>query len=607
MARDQAREHARSVMGDEAFNQAEAARMEIARNEPVWDADIAPVFGTVRGDPDAVLSLVMVCAGELPIHADVVARRPAGPAERAREIAVAVGAAIRAVGVAPRRLEVPDEELVPALERELAGRGIAVAYGDSDELAAAMDHALEHADPSSSRGRMTVALTWRETEATPEELAAFHEAAAEFYEAEPWTLDRPALLVDLPPDPMEKPVPGLPEVPERRQWAASIMGGLGQSFGLVLHSQPSDLVNLFASSHASSMFTDSIGFALTVDFDRKGELTRPMQREIAAGRWRIAGPRAYPRLYGVALPGRRVVARDVRTATTALRAVAVFARGGDPLAETGVAVAPFDPDAEEDRRLEWFNQPQAASSIRAEGAGADADPRLGTWDVSLEQLEATKAAEKERIGRFAEWLREQGVPDDEAGIDLANADAWNWTVVSAGSPGAVTEYDLRLFLYDQYVRKTDPTPEAVRALPRSMRRIVQWLEEREGVRYPFAAAVLDELDGIVARAREMDEPLEQTLRMLSYDVYDDLDTRCMLPASRGWPDLMSMEVAQLREELQRRWLLWYDELVRGGMTDFAELEDVLLARQRDWENTPHPRVGGRTPVDVIVDYVRLPR
>jgi hypothetical protein len=136
-----------------------------------------------------------------------------------------------------------------------------------------------------------------------------------------------------------------------------------------------------------------------------------------------------------------------------------------------------------------------------------------------------------------------------------------------------------------------------------MRRIVRWLEEREGVRYPFAAGVLDELERIAARAREMDEPLEDTLRILSYDVYDDLDTRVMLPASRGWPDQMSVEVAQLRDELQRRWLLWYDELVRDGMTDFGELEDVLLARQREWEATPHPRVGGRTPMEVVVEYV----
>jgi hypothetical protein len=63
--------------------------------------------------------------------------------------------------------------------------------------------------------------------------------------------------------------------------------------------------------------------------------------------------------------------------------------------------------------------------------------------------------------------------------------------------------------------------------------------------------------------------------------------------------MMSLEVAQLREELQRRWLLWYDELVRGGITDLVDLEDALLARQRAWETTPHPQVGNRTPAQVV--------
>lgn len=39
------------------------------------------------------------------------------------------------------------------------------------------------------------------------------------------------------------------------------------------------------------------------------------------------------------------------------------------------------------------------------------------------------------------------------------------------------------------------------------------------------------------------------------------------------------------------------------MTDLGDVEDALLARQREWEATPHPRVGGRTPVEVTVDCV----
>jgi hypothetical protein len=591
MARDQARAHARSVLGEEVFDEAEAMWTSLAREQKVWAADVVPAPGHIREAPDG-MAVAMVTAGEWVAHVEVLRHRPVGAAERARDLAAAVNGAARALGVLPERVEIPYGDVVPELGRQLEGRGISVGLGDSEHLAEAIDATLAPMDPSPARGRMIVAHTWCETEATPHELREFHEAAAVFYEAAPWELnDVPEMLL-------------LEFAGEEHPWGASLMGGGGQAFGLVLHSSPEDLQALWLSSDPSSAFLEMTGFTLTIDFDRKGQLTRTMQREITAARWPIAGPQAYPRLIAMKLPGRWIRPDEVHRATRALRAVTAVAQGRDPRAETGVGVAPFAfGSTGEENRLDWFDDPEQASPVRAEGPGAVTEPRLGTWDVTLEAFETATAAEQERTGRFAEWLREQGVPEEEAKVDLRNANAWTWTTIAMASPAGVTELDLRLFLYDQYVRKTDPTPEAVAALPSSMRRIVRWLEEGEGIRYPFAAGVLDELERIAARGREMDEPLQDTLRILSYDVYDDLDVRAMLPASRGWPDLMSPEVAQLREELQRRWLLWYDELVRDGMTDFGELEDVLLARQREWEATPHPRVGGRTPVEVIVEHV----
>jgi hypothetical protein len=586
MARDEARAHARSLIGEEAFDKAEGTMMGLMREAKVWSADIAPAIGSVREAPDAALTVVLVCAGEFVAHAGVIPRRPAGVAERAQEVAAAVEAAIRIVGATPEQVNVPHVDLAQALALQLAGRGIDVVCAGSEELSDAMDATLAHMDPSPADGRMAIASTWRETGASADELADFHEAAAAFYAAAPWDeMDVPETLL-------------LEFAGEKSPWAASLMGSGGQSFGLVLHSSPEALRELWTSFDPSSAFLNMDGFTLTVDFDRKGELTRTMQREISAARWPIAGARAYPRLFSMNLPGRWIGPGEVRRATQALRAVTLLARGGDPLAETGVRVTPFDPEADDDSRLDWFDAPEDAVTICAEGPGVEPRPHFAMWD-SAEELEARIAAEEARVAGFAEWLREQGVPEEEAKIDFDNADAWRWSVGGVGFPGAATELDLRLFLYDLYVRKTDPTPEAVRALPRSMRRMVRWLEEREGVRYPFAAGVLDELERIAARAREMDEPLEDTLRILSYDVYDDVDIRAMLPSSDGWPDLMNIDVARLRHELQRRWLLWYDELVRSGMTDLVELEDVLLARQREWETTPHPRVGDRTPAQVL--------
>lgn len=343
MGRDQARAHARSVLGEEAFDEAEALWISLAREEKVWAADVAPAPGSAREAPDAGLSLAMVTAGEWVVHAEVLAHRPAGTAERTRDLAAAVNAAARVVGVFPERVKVPYGDVVPDLGRELRGHGVAVELGDSEGMFQAMSSALEHMDPSPARGRLTFAHSWRETEASAAELRDFHEAAAAFFTAEPWDMEEGNFLLDLPRDPGETPVP---DPPERRAWAATVMGSLGQSFGLVLHSDPSDLVNLYQTFDPLAAATEATGFSLTVDFNRKSELPRGMQREVAAARWPIAGPRAYPKLYGLNLPGRWVRAGDVRVATLALRAITVLARGGDPLAETGVGVSRFDVEDE---------------------------------------------------------------------------------------------------------------------------------------------------------------------------------------------------------------------------------------------------------------------
>jgi hypothetical protein len=597
MGRDQARAHARSLLGSEAFDQAEAEWMARAREEKVWAADVVPASGHVREAPDGI-SVAMLMAGEWVAHTEVLSHRPAGVVERARDLAAVVNAGTRILEAVPERVLVRDPGVAEALGRELAGRGISVDVGDSEHLAEALDSVLRGMDPTPAQGRMNVALTWRETGASAEDLADFHQAADAFYRAAPWEVD------DVPETLL------LEFAGEELPWAASLMGGGGQSFGLVLHSRLEDLQALWESFDPSSAFLNMAGFTLTVDFDRKGELTRTMQREISAAGWPIAGPRAYPRIFSMKLPGHWIGPPEIRRATQALRGVTAFALGGDALAQTGVGVSPFDlwedeEDAEDDdSRLDWFNSPEEAAPIRAEGPGAQ--PRLVMWDPAEERMATVDAERKRASASFAEWLGEQEVPAEEAAIDLETADSWAWAMAGVDGPGEITEFDLRLFLYDIYVRKTDPAPEAVGALPRSMRRIVRWLEEREGVRYPFTAAVLDELDGIAARGRALDEPLEETLRMLSYDVYDDLDIRSLLPSSDDWPELMSLEVAQLREELQRRWLVWYDELVRGGLTNFGELGDVLLARQREWEATPHPQTGNRTPREVVADYLRQP-
>jgi hypothetical protein len=51
--------------------------------------------------------------------------------------------------------------------------------------------------------------------------------------------------------------------------------------------------------------------------------------------------------------------------------------------------------------------------------------------------------------------------------------------------------------------------------------------------------------------------------------------------------------------VQRRWLIWRDEAIRGGIADPREVRLAAIERQLQWEEMPHPRLNGRTPLQVI--------
>jgi hypothetical protein len=88
------------------------------------------------------------------------------------------------------------------------------------------------------------------------------------------------------------------------------------------------------------------------------------------------------------------------------------------------------------------------------------------------------------------------------------------------------------------------------------------------------------------------------------EVYDDLDARVLLPGRElaevgEWGAVMGLEEAALSRELGRRWLLWRDEVIAGGITEPAAARAALAERQRARERSPHPRHGGRSPAEVV--------
>lgn len=595
MAADQATARAERVLGPRAVALAEEQAVEAARRAPFWEADVAPLMGAFQDTRESG-AVAMVTAGGMILVTDVIARRAAGVRARAAAVMDAVSAGARKTGVFPARLHVRDEALADALRAEAEARGIVPVCAPLGELDAILDDALTHLMESMAGGAASRPDTWAETEAPPEVLAEFHAGAAAYHRAAPWRAIGDG-------EPLVLHFPG-----EAEPWFASVMGGAGIHVGLALYSAQADFESV---SQDGEVDTDEHvrgmrGVTLSMSYDRAGEVSRPMRREVASAGWELAGPDAYPSLLGIGVPGRRMTAALVQRTGMACRAVAAFVQTAsdelpwrDPA--TGVHVDfLYDDDDEDgtgpdDLGLPW---PRLTEShpVGAGGKNAAAQTVLRDgWDASA-------ARESARHLRYLGWLAEQKV-SVSAGERLARtAKMWGEMLIGYGVPAeSATEYDLRFFLYHHVVDDRPPKPVA-KHLTRSLARLFAFYAAHEGIEYPWAQAVLDELDALAADAGDVRDVLEVLAPTLAMDV----SVRALRPMGQvagtrtGWSMILDEELAILRHELHRTWLAWHDEVVGSGITDTDDVRDILTGRQRQWESTPHRRLGGRTPKQALI-------
>lgn len=568
----------------------EARVTEVARRAPVWEADVVPLQEMFRetGEPG---SLVIVGAGGLIVSGDVLPRRCMGLAARAAAVLGAVTAAGAKAGLLPERLRVRDAKLAQALAPELERRDITVEAGVMAELDEAIEGSLQHLARGGAGAAACVVWAWAETEATADELAEFHAAAATFFRAEPWqTLADSHTLV-------------LRFSGEEEPWAVSVMGAGGMYYGLAVYSDLRDPDILAEREATGGEFISAMrGWSLTLSFDALKELSRPMRREVASAGWELASPDAYPTLFSLRLPGRRITAELLDRMTRACRAVTAFTSQERPQVpfvdpDSGVSVAFLHAGSE----LPWPPL-ERAHAVGAEGPGADPEAVLrvrGDKDLVMPD-------EAERLDRFLAWLDAQRPSRAAREREVRTALTWARMLVASRLPAAsATEFDLRRFLYD-FVVEFDPIPKATaKHLTRSLRRLFRYYAEHEGIVYPWADGVLAELDLMADGVEDVRDVLDAAGGYL----IEDLERRVFSPAlsvpglGRGWMTRAGPDAA-LWPELQRRWLVWYDEAVRSGITDPGDLHDVLVGRQRQWENTPHPDLGGQSPKRVLSDAER---
>jgi hypothetical protein len=595
MAEDQAAARAERVLGPRAVALAEEQAVEAARRAPFWEADVAPLMGAFQETRESG-AIAMVVAGEMILVTDVLGRRPAGVQARARAVLDAVSMGARKTGVFPSRLHVRDAALADALRAEAEARGIVPACAPLAELDAVLDDALAHLMQSAAGGAASRPDAWAETEAPPEVLAEFHAAAAAYHRAAPWRI-----LGD--GDPLVLHFPG-----DAEPWVASVMGGAGIHVGLAIYSELADLEAMLQAEtvDAEARVKDMRGITVSISYDRAGEVPRPMRREVASAGWELAGPDAYPSLLGIGIPGRRMTADLVQRAGMACGAVAAFVQASpdefpwhDPATGVRVDYLYDDDDAEtgpDDLGLPW---PRLTESHRVGAAGKNAAPQT----ILRDGWDASAARESARHRRFLGWLAKQKVSVSAGERVARTAKMWGEMLIGYGVPAeSATEYDLRFFLYHHVVGDRPPKPVA-KHLTRSLARLFAFYAAHEGIEYPWAQAVLDELDVLAADAGDVRDVLEELAPALAMDV----SMRALRPMAEvagtraGWSMIFDEELAVLRHELHRTWLAWHDELVGSGITDTVDVRDILTGRQRQWENTPRPSLGGRTPKQVLLD------
>lgn len=300
---------------------------------------------------------------------------------------------------------------------------------------------------------------------------------------------------------------------------------------------------------------------------------------------------------------------DVHHLAAVLHAVAAWTEthGAAPSAlpftdaESGVELCPEKvPD-----EVPW---PAMERARPACATGPAAAPRAAFPGAAREPL---RGAEADRVDAFASHLRETAM----ARRDAAQAAEWaRFLDEHARLPAeAVTEYDLRLFVYDWYPLHGAGSERETERLPTALRRYFRWLKEHEGIAYPWAGAVLRERDAYRERletaplGHDRDDDTSGELTRWRACLYQDLDARVLL-RDRGFPDPTvewwerprAPRVAALVHELQRLWLVWRDEEIAAGSTSPERLRAVLLARQREWERMPHP-YHGASPIRVAAE------
>ena len=601
----------------------------------VWQVDLAPLVMILGDDPSARPAMLLVMSADVVVYGDMVSHPPSEYDEIAALLESAVDAASAAANVTPTELQLRYSELAVPLAARLDARGIAVRSLDRlPYLDAALDDfnrrvvrqsGVTEAGPPPRGIRVSSAFVWGGWGLPKEQIGRLFSAAAEYYRSAPWRWLVNIQILRC-------------QLPNGDHWACVVLGHAGVEFGLNLYARYREITEDGVEDWNPADEPIDKGAVLSLTFDSSEAVHSAAVREVRAARWEVAGEKAYPSLMVFDTPGGGFTRRHADDLIALLSAIPRFVElhrsglmGDEPLDlplewmddATGVVVRyeGFDLSAGAEESL-WdvpstlepalARGPAAEPATRVAGMSAPGDDESD--DESIEDdPDALTDAEMRIVARFAEHLHlgRGGKPLSDATVTKHAGNAGLLTEFLTGYHGiplrSITEYDLRIFLYDWFPRKVRTSRTHAGSLPVSLRRFFRYLADVEGIDCPWADPVLRDEDAYMRRWESFpggffwDEGVDEW----KSELYANLYARVLIHETRaggetqvewgGDDGMMGPVEAELDVLLQRLWLLWREEEILRGRTAPEALRAVLVPRQRAWERTANELVGGSSP------------
>ncbi|MEO5814499.1 MAG: hypothetical protein ABIT20_04375 [Gemmatimonadaceae bacterium] len=580
------------IVGKGTRSEIDALAVEAISTPAIWEADVTPMPVATESEPTGRPAAVIIAANEAVLLVEAEAHPPSDAAGVAKLLAQAIGTVLARGGVAPAGVLVRHAEVATALG--LLMEETPVSHTPVLPMADEFARSFRQQVSGLALPPISQPQTWAAWELAPETLERVFSAAASYYSVAPWQDFGDESPIEL-------------ALPNGAVWNAVVIGFNEQEFGLVLYESIDDYDRLVHAPSPEIGFSETQSPVIALFFDARADLPKAMRKEFTDAKWKVAGPKGYPSVWVLNTIGGGLSEEYANDLAMTLEVMARFQAASledEALLET-LATSWTDEISGTVARLiddegdYLWDVPELLSPSLAEGARADATARSGTDEDGAEDA-AT-------VDRFVAAMKASPANAERTKRDEQDVDFF--VQLMHGVQGvrlpSLSELDLRTFLYDLLPRKAMTTKEHGNAIRASLERFFAYLAANEQLTYPWAAAILADVDSFEERwdsfpGRQQNDALADWMG----EFFSDLDARVMLPSNElaglgTWGETQGIAEASMYSLLEREWLIWRDEEIALGHRAPKELWDRLVVRQAEWELAPNARLGGRSPSEEI--------